>query len=388
MEFYCASNKECIDATLICNNQKDCPLGEDESFCLPQICPNNTFRCSYGKCIDNSLLCDNFNDCLTGDDESDSLCKAINCYGIDCEPTNCSPIKSHRLNVTCMLDNQVMSCCDDIKPGTIAEYSCNEDYEPESYIHKFNRRAVCQKNGKWSSEILKCKPKCGYLKNSIPLIVNGFETDIIMPWHATLFIKRQDGFEFACGGTLISESVIISASHCFSGLNESDVKIGIGKRYSKIEIQSDEIDGKIFSVSRIHRHPMYLDRNGNYGQDIALVELIERVELSENIHPICVDWQSNDIVGDNQLGIVVGMGVTENETFSDIIRMAKLQVVSTENCISKQPKDFQKYITLTTFCAGLENGNDYFFFCLTFYLNFLSCHFSTTGTSVCNGKEN
>jgi hypothetical protein len=89
-----------------------------------------------------------------------------------------------------------------------------------------------------------------------------------------------------------------------------------------------------------------------------------------------VDWQSDDILTENQLGIVVGMGITENETFSDTIRMAKLQVISTENCINKQPKDFQKYITFTTFCAGLDNGKNPFIRFLSIYSK--SNHYSSS----------
>lgn len=361
-EFYCWSNKSCIDASLTCNNQLDCPNGEDETICEAQLCPKNTFRCSSGRCIDEKSLCDSFNDCINGDDESDVLCKAINCYGPDCETVNCSPIKSNRINVSCTYNNKAASCEHDIKPGTVAKYFCKEYYQPNTNIHKFNNEAICQKNGEWSSEILKCTPKCGYLKDPVPLIVNGFQPDFILPWHATIFIKRESRFEFACGASLVSESVIASASHCFTGLNESDVKIAIGKQYSNITVQLDEPNAKVFTVLRIFRHPLYLDKIGNYGQDIALVELNETVQLNDDIHPICLDWDNDDYLAPNQLGIVVGMGVTENDTFSDTIRMARLQVISTENCISKQPKDFRKYITFTTFCAGLENGNLFFFF--------------------------
>lgn len=260
-----------------------------------------------------------------------------------------------------MYENETVPCDDDdddIKPGTTAEYSCKEFYEPANEMHKFNNRAICQRNGQWSSEILKCVPRCGYLQNSLPLIVNGLPAESIFPWHATIFIKRKGGFEFACGASLISEFAIVSASHCFSGLNESDVKIAIGKRYSNITIYSDETSAVIFTASRIYRHPMYLDKIGNYGQDIALVELGELVKLNDEIHPICIDWQNDDDnnLAENQLGIVVGMGVTENDTFSDIIRMATLQVMPTKDCINKQPKDFRKYITFTTFCAGTDNG--------------------------------
>lgn len=54
---------------------------------------------------------------------------------------------------------------------------------------------------------------------------------------------------------------------------------------------------------------MYLDNLGNYGQDIALVELKGLVEVNEDIHPICIDWYG--IEGgpvENQMGILTGNG--------------------------------------------------------------------------------
>jgi secreted trypsin-like serine protease len=50
------------------------------------------------------------------------------------------------------------------------------------------------------------------------------------------------------------------------------------------------------------------------------------------------------------------MGITENDTNSEVIRLAKLPVVSNEDCVRLQPKDFQKFVTFTTFCAGWGNG--------------------------------
>lgn len=367
-EFYCVSNKSCIDSILICDGKRDCPSGEDEDICQPYTsCPKHAFRCgAIGNCIDQKALCDNFNDCVNGDDETDLLCKSLatnssSSSSSSSSTLNCSPIKSHRLIATCTFNGQVISCRDGdkLQPGTIAIFSCKKFYEPHKNLQ--HTEAICQKNGKWSSEILKCNEKCGYLKENsnaaIPLIVNGYPMDKLYPWHATMFIKRENQYEFACGATLISDSVVISASHCFTGLNESDVKFAIGKRYSNITIHSnDEPNAKILDVKRIYRHPMYLDNLGNYGQDIALVELNEIIELNDDIYPICIDWDGIDSVVENQLGILVGMGVTENETFSDVIRMTRLNVISTENCIKKQPKDFQKFITFTTFCAGLDNG--------------------------------
>lgn len=290
------------------------------------------------------------------------LCKNLSCFGPDCTSTfpSCPPIKSKRLQVSCKFNELSTACESNVKPGTIAAYSCGEFHQPASDFHKHNSEAVCQRNGKWSTEILKCEPKCGYLKEPIPLIVNGFHTDIIFPWHATLYMRKDNEFVFACGATLITEQVALSAAHCFTNLNESDVKIVIGKRHSNFTLFSDEKSAQVFDVARIIRHPLYLDKIGNYGSDIALVELNQTVALSNEIHPACIDWELDDITSHltrNQVGTIVGMGITENETSSDVLRMIRLPIVSNEDCIKQQPKDFQKFVTFTTFCAGWGNGS-------------------------------
>lgn len=42
--------------------------------------------------------------------------------------------------------------------------------------------------------------------------------------------------------------------------------------------------------------------------------------------------------------------------FADHLRVTSIPVVSEENCIKNQKKDFKKYVTYTTFCAGYQNG--------------------------------
>lgn len=367
-EFRCSSTQTCIEASLICNQFSDCPADEDESeMCKPQLCPKNTFRCSYGRCVDNHALCDNFNDCINGDDESDLLCKSRSCSGPDCGHPNCPSIVSSRLQFSCTFKNETASCSEDIKPGTVAKYSCREFYQPANAFHKFNDEAVCQPNGKWSTEILRCEPKCGYLKAPTPLIVNGYRADTAFPWHATVFVRKDNDFIFACGATLITESVVLSAAHCFVDADESRVKIAMGKLHANITTLPDEPLAVVFGVARIVRHPLYLDKLGNYGSDIALVELNQSVILSDDLHPACVDWELSDItanLANKAIGTIVGLGISENDTNSDSLRMAQLPVVANEECVKLQPRDFQKYVTFTTFCAGWGNG-----------------------TSVCNGDS-
>lgn len=207
---------------------------------------------------------------------------------------------------------------------------------------------------------MKCSPKCGYLTKALPLIVNGLKASDPLPWYAALYILKAGVWEYSCSGSLITESIILTVSHCFNGVSEANVRFALGRIYSNYSIQPDEENAKMYDVTKITRHPLYMDKIGNYGSDIALVELNETVTLNDFIHPVCIDWDLDDITShlkQDQLGLVMGMGVTENDTFSDTIRVIKLPVLSNEECIRRQPQDFQKYVTFTTFCGGFGNGS-------------------------------
>lgn len=100
-------------------------------------------------------------------------------------------------------------------------------------------------------------------------------------------------------------------------------------------------------------------RYGNYGSDIALLELDGNVDLNSFFLPACIDWHLDDItshLSHTNLGYVAGMGVSEDNMFSDRLKMTTLPVASDEKCMEKQAQDFRKYLTFTTFCAGWENG--------------------------------
>ena len=51
------------------------------------------------------------------------------------------------------------------------------------------------------------------------------------------------------------------------------------------------------------------------------------------------------------------MGITENDTFSPTLRVTTVKLVNEEECRKAQKRDFRKYITYTSFCAGWLNGS-------------------------------
>lgn len=51
-----------------------------------------------------------------------------------------------------------------------------------------------------------------------------------------------------------------------------------------------------------------------------------------------------------------GMGLTENDTFSSVLRVTTVKIISDDECRKNQNRDFRKYLTYTSFCAGWANG--------------------------------
>lgn len=150
---------------------------------------------------------------------------------------------------------------------------------------------------------------------------------------------------------------LVSAAHCTWEIDSKMLQVALGKRYSDFYKEEDSVQYR--NISQIIRQPLYQDLLGNYGSDIAILVLEESIEFTSVVRPACIDWNLEDItehIIDNNIGFVVGMGLTENNTYSVQLRGAYLPVVNESDCILQQKKDFKKYISYTSFCAGWRNG--------------------------------
>ncbi|KAJ9575282.1 hypothetical protein L9F63_025765 [Diploptera punctata] len=131
----------------------------------------------------------------------------------------------------------------------------------------------------------------------------------------------------------------------------------LGKYYADYE-RNDNLT-QIKTIKEIVMLAAYQDKTGNYGSDLAVLILSSRVEFSAAVRPVCIDWELDYIDQDlsqGSVGTVAGWGVNENDTFSDKLYKVQLPVVPDQTCITQQSRDFKKYITYTTFCAGYNNG--------------------------------
>ncbi|XP_052284954.1 uncharacterized protein LOC127881247 isoform X2 [Dreissena polymorpha] len=108
------------------------------------------------------------------------------------------------------------------------------------------------------------------------------------PWHVSLF--SMDIMHPFCGGSLISQSFVVTAAHCITDRwTEEQFKASVLIEFASL---SCTLDGnEIRRVKFIYIHPQY-NKTAPFDSDIALLELSEPVEYSLNIRPICVQSYS------------------------------------------------------------------------------------------------
>ncbi|KAL7056856.1 hypothetical protein AAHC03_019163 [Spirometra sp. Aus1] len=119
------------------------------------------------------------------------------------------------------------------------------------------------------------------------------------PWHVGLWTTRLGGRPF-CGGTLISNFLVVTAAHCiFSspGLHKfplgklTDIEAASGVRFHVLVGTHDYTrEDTAYQLRLVHYamvHPHYNDTILGKGYDIALLKLHENIIPDERVRPIC-----------------------------------------------------------------------------------------------------
>ncbi|CAM5117886.1 unnamed protein product [Eretmochelys imbricata] len=101
------------------------------------------------------------------------------------------------------------------------------------------------------------------------------------PWQVSI----REGSNHVCGGSLIAESWVVSAAHCFNE-DTSAYHVNLGE-YQLLNPSESLVS---FPIKKIYRHPNYTDIRSS--GDIALVELETPVNFNRVIRPICLPASS------------------------------------------------------------------------------------------------
>ncbi|CAO2591311.1 Serine protease 52 [Lemmus lemmus] len=168
-----------------------------------------------------------------------------------------------------------------------------------------------------------------------------------------------------CGGSILSEWWILTASHCFLKVNNSNLVIMHGRD----DFNNTE-DLKYKKVDKLIMHPKF--DSWLLDNDIALLLLESPLNLSINSVPICVSEVSDVLAWDNCW--VTGWGITNTSLVN--IQPSKLHKVNVELFRWDQCSHIMPLVTKKVLCAGTQDaGKD-------------ACQGDSGGPLVCNKKRN
>uniref|UniRef100_A0A1A9UFJ1 CLIP domain-containing serine protease n=1 Tax=Glossina austeni TaxID=7395 RepID=A0A1A9UFJ1_GLOAU len=222
------------------------------------------------------------------------------------------------------------------------------------------------------SNLLPDTSECGNVLST--RIYGGNKTDIDeFPWMALIeYTKGNNEKGHHCGGTLISERYVITASHCVNGPSIptdwrlTGVRLGEWDTTTNPDCEFDIRGNKDcapehvdVAVERAIPHPMYAPNSRNQLHDIALLRLARRVAFTDFVRPVCLPLDDNLRTAsfDGIVMDVAGWGKTENGSSSTVKLKAPVQGVEPEECRRIYSRQ-NIHLGDKQICAGGKEGVD------------------------------
>ncbi|XP_018569145.2 melanization protease 1-like [Anoplophora glabripennis] len=168
--------------------------------------------------------------------------------------------------------------------------------------------------------------------------------------------------EYLCGGTIITDSFILTAAHCLSvGKRHELVTVRVGEH----NLQTEKDCATIVGVEHCSEKPMDLPvmqniqhpdyDHGTLKNDIALVKVRTSITFTDYVQPVCLPFGRNlentDLAG--QKFTISGWGKTESRNVggSPVLQFAFVQIWNQSECNKVVPPEVQP-ITENQICAN------------------------------------
>lgn len=174
------------------------------------------------------------------------------------------------------------------------------------------------------------------------------------PWQVSI---QRDGIH-KCGGSLISESWVLTAAHCFSNTSKTSLyQVLLGA----LQLVQPGPHAVLRGVRRVHSHPQY--RGLASSADVALVELDKPVTFNRYMLPVCLP-QPTVLFRTNMSCWVTGWGSpSETDALPSprILQKLEVPIIDTHLCNQMysrnalgglQPRTIQHDML----CAGFAEG--------------------------------
>ncbi|CAJ1062513.1 complement C1s subcomponent-like [Xyrichtys novacula] len=269
-----------------------------------------------------------------------------------CEPVDCGPPGIPEDGILTFVGSETQY-------NNQIKFNCSSKY----YKLEGDDTYTCNANGVWESsrgktEIPKCVAVCGMPDRhtaSAGRILGGQDANVgEIPWHLLITEPARGG------ASLINDRWAVTAAHVVEGVQVMSLKM-YGGVVSGAALTSNRAQ---INADRIIIHPSFItgvqDRT-NFDNDIALIRLASRVNLSPNLLPVCLPGTHRGLLAQEQ-GTVSGWGVTDaprGYRVSDTLKYADIGAYATAECQNTPTAKNNKRTVFTNnmFCAGAQ-GKD------------------------------
>ncbi|CAF4692843.1 unnamed protein product [Rotaria sp. Silwood1] len=309
-------------------------------------------------------------------DNKDPMCLKSN---VDSNKQFCAEFK-HNKNNSCPSDSgaPIFKWMDGYwdQVGIISSDRCEVNYQTNIYTRlayyydwmtsilnydNVTMATITQLNATKVPIIYDCSKKkvncgCGY--TNVELIqsrIIGGGNAVEASWTMFVSLRILNSNKHLCGGTLLSESYILTAAHCvqsFSLIDPFDLTIVAG-----ITNRSDA-SRYIGHVRRIYIHPNFTNQGNRFINDIAILELYDPFLIDSNLllSRTCVPHISSSILN-NQYPIngtrlvIIGWGTIEYEPYVEPDILQQLEIFANDNNHSMCSNLLNN--VQSQFCAGV-----------------------------------